>query len=205
MTPADIDWDFLLDTRVLHLTGITPGLSSTCLDVTAEACERAQRAGVSLSFDVNYRAKLWSPQEAAAVLLPLLCKAQLVICGRKDASLLFGLQGEPEPVLRRLQELTGSPTFVLTLGEQGAIAVTEGTGPIFQPAMPCEVVDRIGAGDAFSAGVLCGILEGSLATGLRYGAAMSAHKLTTFGDVLCATRAEILDLLAEDADKRPAR
>ncbi len=205
LTPGELDWDLLLSTRMLHLTGITPGLSPSCLEVTAEVCERAGRAGVLLSFDVNYRAKLWTPEAAAGALLPLIRKAQVVICGRQDAAVLFGLQGEPEQVLRELQQLAGSPTVVLTLGDQGAMAVTEGTEPVFQPAVPSEVIDRIGAGDAFSAGVLCGLLEGSLATGLRYGAAMSAHKLTTFGDMLCATRAEILALLDESGDQRPAR
>ena len=67
------------------------------------------------------------------------------------------------------------------------------------------MVDRIGVGDAFSAGVLCGLLEGSLERGLRYGAAMGAHKLTTHGDVLRGTRQEILDLLEQSEVSRPAR
>jgi 2-dehydro-3-deoxygluconokinase len=205
MTRQDIDWDFLLDTQILHLTGITPGLSPSCLETSSEACDRAQRAGATLTIDVNYRAKLWSAAEAADALLPLLRKATLVICGQADAATLWGLEGEPEHVLRELKHLAGSPSVVLTLGEQGALALTEDGNLLRQPALPAEVVDRIGAGDAFSAGVLCGLLEGSLATGLRYGAAMSAHKLTTFGDMICATREEILALLEANENRRPAR
>jgi 2-dehydro-3-deoxygluconokinase len=205
MTPEHIPWEFLLNTRMLHLTGITPGLSSSCLAVTAEACDRARHAGITLSIDVNYRAKLWTPSEAAEALLPLLRRATLVICGEADAATLFGLEGEAEQVLRDLQRLTGSPMVVLTVGERGALAVTGDDKVLTQPAFPATIVDRIGAGDAFSAGVLCGLLEGSLEAGLRYGAAMSAHKLTTFGDMLCATRAEILELLVETQHRRPGR
>lgn len=205
MTSADLDWDALLDTRMLHLTGITPGLSPSCALLTEEACRRAQRAGIPICIDVNYRAKLWTASAAAETLLPLMRMAQVVICGRKDAATLFGLDGEPETVLRALRDKVGSQTVILTLGAEGSIALDEDASLVYQPALPCDVVDRIGAGDAFSAGVLCGILEGSLATGLRYGTAMAAHKLTTFGDMLNATRDEVLALFAGAGDGRPAR
>ncbi len=205
MQPEQIPWDYLLDTRMLHFTGITAGLSQSCLDVCAAACERARAAKVPVSIDVNYRAKLWSPDVAAAALLPLLQQADLVICGQADAATLWKLQGDPEHVLRRLHDLSAAPTVVLTLGDQGALAL-DPTGQIHrQAALPATIVDRIGAGDAFSAGLLCGLLEGSLVDGLRYGAAMSAHKLTTFGDMLCATREEILALLEGASGTRPAR
>jgi 2-dehydro-3-deoxygluconokinase len=204
MTAADFDWDTLLDTRVLHLTGITPGLSAACLEATAAACDRARERGIMVSFDVNYRARLWSADEARDALLPLLRQASLVICGTADAKTVFGLEGKPESVLDDLQELTQSPSVVLTRGDQGSLAREGSDAIIRQSAIPTQIVDRIGAGDAFSAGVLCGVLEGSLAQGLRYGTAMSAHKLTTFGDVMLATREEIETLLSERGD-RPNR
>lgn len=204
MTVADFDWDRLLDTRVLHLTGITPGLSTACLEATTAACEQARERGILISFDVNYRARLWSAGEARDALLPLLRQASLVICGTADAQTLFGLSGKPEAVLADLQELTQSPSLVLTRGDQGSLAREGSDAIIRQSAIPTQIVDRIGAGDAFSAGVLCGVLEGSLAQGLRYGTAMSAHKLTTFGDVMCATRQEI-ETLMSDREARPNR
>ena len=205
LAATDLDWELLLDTQVFHLSGITPGLSASCLDAATEACERARRAGVTLSFDVNYRARLWSPQAAAAALLPLMRMARVLICGRADAATLWGLEGDAEAVLRNLQQLAGAPMVVLTLGKEGALAIDEQGAVLAQPALSTEVVDRIGVGDAFSAGVLCGVLEGSLQNGLRYGAAMGAHKLTTHGDVLLATRQEILDLLEQPDGSRPAR
>jgi 2-dehydro-3-deoxygluconokinase len=205
LSPQDMDWSALLATRNLHFTGITPALSPSCRDVAVEAVERAVAAGVQVSIDVNFRAKLWTPEQAAATLLPLLRRAHLVICGLSDAATLFGIDGEPAEVLQALRQLTDSPMVVLTLGDRGALAVDRDGHVYTQSAIPCQVVDRIGAGDAFTAGVLCGLLEGSLELGLRYGAAMSAHKLTTHGDALCATRAEILELLAEREHTRPGR
>ena len=205
LAAAEIPWEFLLDTRFVHLTGITPGLSETCRDLVVEVCTRAHAAGVPISLDVNYRAKLWTPTAAAETLLPLMRMAQVVICGHKDAVTLFDLQGEPETVLFDLRALADAPVVVLTEGSAGALAVAEDGSTLFQPALRCEVVDRIGAGDAFSAGVLCGMLEGSLSRGLRYGTAMAAHKLTTFGDMLVATRDEVLALLEQEGDGRPSR
>jgi 2-dehydro-3-deoxygluconokinase len=205
LNAAEIDWGFLLDTRYIHLTGITPGVSTACRDVAMEMCERARHAGVPISFDVNYRAKLWTPAAAAETLLPLMRMAQVLICGRKDAATLFDLQGEPEAVLYDLRRLADAPIVVLTQGSDGALALADDGSPLFQPALRVDVVDRIGAGDAFSAGVLCGLLEGSLAEGLRYGTAMAAHKLTTVGDMLLATRDEVLALLEQEGDGRPSR
>lgn len=160
---------------------------------------------MQISFDVNYRAKLWTPAVAAEALLPLLRMAHVVICGRKDAATLFDLQGEPEAVMFDLRQLTDASIVVLTQGDEGAMAISDDGSPLYQPALRVDVVDRIGAGDAFSAGVLCGLLEGSLARGLRYGTATAAHKLTTVGDMLLATRAEVLALLDQEGDGRPSR
>jgi 2-dehydro-3-deoxygluconokinase len=205
LTAAELDWDFLLDTRFIHLTGITPGISPTCRELVADACTRAREAGVQISFDVNYRAKLWTPDVAAEALLPLMRMANVLICGRKDAATLFDLQGDPETVLFDLRRLTDAPTVVLTQGSEGAMAIAEDGSPLYQPALKVDVVDRIGAGDAFSAGVLCGLLEGSLAQGLRYGTAMAAHKLTTIGDIMAASRDEVMALLDQEGDGRPSR
>jgi 2-dehydro-3-deoxygluconokinase len=205
MGPEDVDWDFLLDTRVLHLTGITPGLSQACLALVREACERARRAGIVISFDVNYRAKIWSASTAAEALLPLMRMSDIVICGRNDATTLFQLEDAPETTLRSLRDRIGSHVVILTLGQEGSIALDENATLLHQPALRCDIVDRIGAGDAFSAGVLCGWLQGSLAVGLRLGTAMAAHKLTTFGDMLAATRQEIEVLAAGEENSRPLR
>jgi 2-dehydro-3-deoxygluconokinase len=207
MKPSDIAWEHLLDTRLIHLTGITPALSQGCLEITREAIERARDRDIIVSFDVNYRARLWQPEEAAATLLPLARRASLVFCNRADARVLFGLDGSPEAILEALLELFHCPYLVLTLGNEGAMGIDAGGRRFFQPALPCDpIVDRIGAGDAFAAGVVVGLLEGSLETGLRYGAAMSAIKLGLHGDFVRTNRAEVLRLIdSAGTELRPAR
>lgn len=96
LDPDQIDWSYLLNTRLLHLTGITSALSDRCFALVNEAIERAKAANVSFSFDINYRNKLWSEEKAAAILLPLIQEVDLLFCGQADAEKLFGCQGEPE-------------------------------------------------------------------------------------------------------------
>jgi 2-dehydro-3-deoxygluconokinase len=90
MTAADIDWDYLLDTRVLHLTGITAALSENCYSLVIEAVQRARAAGVMVSFDVNYRARLWSADIAGEKLRPLIQNADILFCKGTDATALIG-------------------------------------------------------------------------------------------------------------------
>jgi len=195
MTPAEINWAYLLDARIIHLTGITPALSESCRQVVREVVERAKMAQVPISFDVNYRSKLWSEAEAAETLRPLIQGIELFICGRSDAQSLFGFKGEDRQVLDALQSLTQARRVVLTLGDAGAIALDEGRF-LQQSAIPAQVIDRLGAGDAFASGLLDGWLDGSLAEGLRRGAALAALALAQHGDMLVVSRAEMNAVLA---------
>lgn len=195
MTSADVDWDCLLSTRIIHLTGITPALSDSCRQLVQDVVERARADGVPISFDVNYRSKLWSAAEAAETLRPLIQGIELFICGRGDAKNLFGLKGEDRQILEALQSLSQARRVVLTLGDSGAIALDEGR-LLSQSAIPAQVVDRLGAGDAFAAGLLDGWFDGSLAEGLRRGAALGALALSQHGDMLITDRAEMNAVLA---------
>jgi 2-dehydro-3-deoxygluconokinase len=190
MKSNDIDWDYLLDTRVLHLTGITPALGTGCRQLALEAVERARGAGVAVSFDVNYRSRLLSAQEAAAMLLPLVKDVDILICAREDSRKLFSLVGTEEEVLARLRDLTEAKRVILTLGGSGAAAF-DGENYLFQPAVAAGIVDRIGAGDALAAGVLDGYLDGSLEEGLRRGATLAALALSQHGDLLVTSRSEL--------------
>jgi 2-dehydro-3-deoxygluconokinase len=189
-------WDALLDTRVLHLTGITPALGPRSAEIVAEAVRRAAEAGVRVSFDVNYRARLWSPERARAVLRPLMAGAYLVLCGRADAATVFRLEGTPEVVARELAELTEGATVVLTLGEEGALLVDRAGSVHAVGAIAAEVVDGLGAGDAFAAGVIDGDLDGDVVDGLRRGAWLAAVALETRGDMVRVGRSSLLAALA---------
>jgi 2-dehydro-3-deoxygluconokinase len=194
MSSADVDWDYLLDTRVLHLTGITPALSDSCRELVQEAITRAKQAGVAVSFDINYRAKLWSPTKAAETLRAFIADVDLLICGRGDAQVVFGCSGEDDEILDGIRQLTTARQVVLTLSDAGAIAYDDQTR-LQQSAIAAEVVDRLGAGDAFAAGVLDGWLVGSLADGLRQGTALGAIALSQVGDMANTTRAEVAAIL----------
>ncbi len=205
MTTADVDWDYLLDTRVLHLTGITAALSKNCYALLIEAIQRAHTAGVMVSFDVNYRAKLWAANTAGEKLRPLIAEADLLLCKGADATALFGCQGEPRQLMAGLQALTRATAIFCTFGEQGA-AVLSGAEFVTQPALPVQMIDRLGSGDAFAAGVLDGWLSAStssidmtaLREGLRRGVALAAIALSQFGDRVLTSRAELNAMLASE-------
>jgi 2-dehydro-3-deoxygluconokinase len=200
LRPEDINWDYLLRSRLLHLTGITPALSPSCAAITAEAVRRAREAGVPISFDVNYRQLLWTAQEAAATLRPLIQDVDLLLCGRRDAALLFGCSGMPEEVLRKLVELTNARQAVLSVGEDGMVA-WDGERIVRQPAVPVGMIDRLGAGDALAAGVIHGWLDGDLAQGLRYGAMLAALALSQHGDMVVVTPMELATLLGGEGGR----
>jgi 2-dehydro-3-deoxygluconokinase len=196
LRPDQIDWDYLLDTRLLHLTGITPPLSPGCQAIVAEAIHRAGQKGVPVSFDVNYRSKLWPAEQAAAALLPLIQGVRLLFCSRRDAKTLFDCTGSPESVVEQLAAQTKAGHIILTLAEEGVLG-WDGSHFYRQPARPVQIVDRIGAGDALAAGVLHGWLAGDFAAGLDYGVTMAALALSQHGDMVVTTRQELEALAAE--------
>lgn len=197
LQPQQINWDLLLDTRLIHLTGITPALTPNCRAIVEEAISRAKAEGVPVSFDVNYRGKLWSPQAAADTIVPLVQEIDLFFCGQGDAATLFGIKGEPEAMVHQLAELSHAKTVVMSIGDRGAVA-WNGHTFYHEAAFPVEVIDRIGAGDALAAGIVHGWLKNDLAAGLRYGVAMAALALSQFGDMVTTNGAE-LDAVLQNA------
>lgn len=195
LTPDGVAWDSLLDTRLLHLTGITPALSASSREIVSEAQGRARRAGIPISFDVNYRAKLWSPAAAMATLTPLMRGADLLFCSRADAARVFGISGRDEEMVAALGERMETGVTVMSIGEGGVLA-WDGREILHAPAVPATIIDRPGAGDALAAGVIFGWLHGDLALGLRYGTLLAALALSQYGDMVVTTRAEVESLLA---------
>jgi 2-dehydro-3-deoxygluconokinase len=194
LQPAQMHWDVLLNTRLLHLTGITPALSSSNLEVVRLALSQARSTNIPISFDVNYRSKLWSASEAASTLRHLIAGVNLLFCGQGDAALLFGCHGSPTEMIRRLADQTGAQIVVMSIGDGGALA-WDGTELLHEPATPVQVVDRLGAGDALAAGVIHGWLNGDLRTGMRYGSVLAALALSQYGDMVITDQRELDDLL----------
>ena len=195
LTPETVAWDTLLASRLLHLTGITPALSAGCRAIVGEAVRRAKDAGLAVSFDVNYRQKLWSAAEATAALTPLLHQVDLLFCGHGDAQRIFHCAGDPPSALRQLAEQTSAQVVVMSVGAAGALAWRG--GEVLQvDAVPVAIVDRLGAGDALAAGVIDGWLDGDLGRGLRTGVLLAGMALAQHGDIVVTTRQEVESLLA---------
>lgn len=194
MEPDDFDWSFLDRCRHLHLTGITPALSGAAVETVARAIREAKARGRGTSFDVNYRARLWPPELAREALLPLIREVDLLISTEADCRQVFRLSGEPERLCEEMAGLTNASHVALTLGAEGAILWDRER---FHRAAPFAVqaVDRVGAGDAFDAGLLWGYLQGNAARGLEIGMAMAAIKHTIPGDECIASLAEVEALL----------
>ncbi|MCX2727870.1 sugar kinase [Thermomicrobium sp. 4228-Ro] len=190
-----VEW--VSESRWLHATGITPALSSGCRAVLARLVERACQSGVGVSFDVNYRSRLWSPEEAARTLEWFCRQATVLLCGEDDARLLWGLSGDGEAVAHALSTRFGAAMTVVTRGEHGAVATTADGRTVIVPGRAATVVDRVGAGDAFAAGFLHGYLDtGDVERGLQYGVALAALKLTVRGDLAIVTAEELESAVA---------
>jgi 2-dehydro-3-deoxygluconokinase len=194
LTVEQLDWDYLLDTRILHLSGLTVPLSPSAREITLEAVRRAKEKGVAVSFDMNYRRRLWTPDEARETILPMLQDVSILFCGRGDARQVFGLDGSPQEIVTELSNLTSASHIVTSLSGEGLIGWERGTFT-HEPAREVVILDRIGAGDAMVAGVLHGWLQGDFAKGLRYGALTAALALSQYGDQVVTSRQELESLL----------
>lgn len=200
--PDEIDIGLATRGRLLHLTGITPALSPDCAEIARRLAARAVEAGVPLCLDVNYRTLLWPPEVAAETLAPLCAAATVLICGRADARAIWRLAGSDEEVARALAQRFGAAVTVLTTGDEGALAITQDGALLVEPAIRADVIDRVGAGDAFAAGFLDGYLDGDLALALRRGVRLAALKMTVRGDLPLLSRPELDALLASDVPGR---
>lgn len=198
--PEDVNWDGLLEnTRAFHTTGITPALSPSAAAVTQEAVKKAKGKGVLVSLDLNYRARLWTPEEARRVMTELVSQANILITTEEDAERVFGVKEESfEKVAERLNRMFRNLKVVaITIRETPSVwrntwtALAYSEGNIFRaPVFDIEIVDRVGAGDSFAGGFLYGYLTKDVEAGLRYGVAISALKQTNPGDLVWATREE---------------
>jgi 2-dehydro-3-deoxygluconokinase len=179
MSENAFDPSYLEGAAFLHLTGITPALSEECGRFVLWVAEEAGESGTRLSFDVNYRSKLWSSEEARAFAEELLPRVDLFFAGDEEARALWGR--DDEEFLRELTEM-GPREVVLKRGKEGSVVVL-GDEVLEQGAFPVEEVDPVGAGDAFVAGYLAGHLwDLGPEERLRVANAMGALSVATLGD-----------------------
>jgi len=177
MGPRLADTPAIRDVPLLHLSGITPALSDSCAALV-DAILTAPRPGRLVSFDVNLRPALW-PGRDPAILLDLARRADLVFVGADEAEALCGV-GAPDQLRRLLPE---PRTLVVKQGADGAVGFEAGRR-IHVPALPVEIAEPTGAGDAFAAGFIAATLRGlSLRDRLRLGTLAAACALRVRGDL----------------------
>ena len=184
--------------KLFHTSGITLGISDSAAATAQMAAELAKAAGMLVSFDVNYRAKLWRPEAAHASCVDFMKQADIVFMPLRDAHTVFGLE-EPtdEAILQNLLRHFPHCTIVMTLGARGAIAIDRHGEVYRQSAFATTEVERLGSGDAFSAGYLANFLEKrDIASALRWGCATASLKYTIPGDLPLIHRCEVEALLA---------
>ncbi len=208
--PGMVNWDDILTgVRLFHVGGITPALSSSAAETQKEALRAARKAGCLISYDLNYRAMLWTLAEAQAAQLPLMENVDILVTSLPDEphvkELISGLSGEnPADVARQLAEHFGFQAVLVTMRSTPSVTRTNWTSLAYvkgelitDRTYEVESVDRLGGGDACVAGFLTGYLEGDPAHGVRLGNAFSALTQTSPTDWPWPTRQEVEALIAE--------
>jgi 2-dehydro-3-deoxygluconokinase len=194
LTPEDVDAasELINGARWLHLTGITPALSPSAAAAVVRAKELARAAGTSVSLDLNIRRRLWSEADAAVALRSLVDGCDLVLGGLEEVALVGGLAGSLEEGSRADAEAAadsllaaGAGRVIVKLGADGALLRDAGGTTLRSPALRVpQVVDPVGAGDAFTAGYLALTLEGAPAQlALRAANVCGALAVSTVGDL----------------------
>jgi 2-dehydro-3-deoxygluconokinase len=180
LSPGDIPADVVRGAAVLHVTGITLALGPGPADAIAHAVDVARDAGVTVSFDLNYRSALWSPEEAAPVLEGAVRRADVVFAGELEAEIVTHT-ADPLQAALALEAL-GPAQVIIKRGAQGCLARID-AATIEQPAPVVSAVDTVGAGDACVAGYLAELMGGAApAVRLRTAVAAGAFAVTVSGD-----------------------
>jgi 2-dehydro-3-deoxygluconokinase len=199
LMPGEVKWDEVFeDSKVFHTSGITPALSRGCREVTMEAFESARRAGCKTSFDLNYRAKLWPPAEAKECYERLLDKVDILITTQFDAEEVLGYTGTYGEIAKQLSDDFGIPIIAITLRRVISVLLGTWTSVVYADGKfytddetEIEIVDRFGAGDAFSAGFIYGYLRNGVEQGQKIGNAMASLKHSVPGDMNWITMEDI--------------
>jgi 2-dehydro-3-deoxygluconokinase len=197
LAAEDLDWNHVRRARWLVLTGITPALSPICRRSTPAIARRARQLGVKVAFDINYRSLLWTADELRESCREILPHVSLLVGTESDMGMLVEGSSSREKVLQTLMGEYDLEAAVMTLGGEGCLAY-DGSAFHRAPAHPAQIVNRLGAGDAFVAGLLYGYLLHDLPTALVYGMAMAVLKLTIPQNIPLVVREDVERLVNGD-------
>jgi 2-dehydro-3-deoxygluconokinase len=219
--PADFHWDtiFAEGVRWFHWSGITPALSAEAPAIVAEACAAAWRRGITVSFDLNYRAKLWSTAEAGLVLARLMGEVDLCITSTEEARAVFGIDlpaeapDLDEQAARKLAERFGFNRVALTQRAAVSAETTEWSAMLWDGHESYQsrrhritIVDRLGAGDSFSGALIFSLRRGDPpGRAIDFAVAASALKHTIPGDYNRVSLEEVEALAAGGTGGRVRR
>lgn len=229
-TAADFDFDKIFEgADWFHFTGITPAVSDAAAVLTEEALKAAKKHGVTVSVDLNFRKKLWSSEKAQKVMTNLMQYVDVCIGNEEDAELVLGFKPGNTDVTSGDLELAGYKNIfeqmVAKFGFKYAVSslrvsnsasdngwsacIYNGETKEFYHSKEYRIrpiVDRVGGGDSFAAGVICGLVDGKdFKEALEYGVAASALKHTIPGDFNLVSRKEVETLAGGDASGRVQR
>jgi 2-dehydro-3-deoxygluconokinase len=224
---GDIDWsEVLVDKDWFHFTGITPALAPNVATVTLEALKAAKSAGVTVSCDLNYRGKLWTKGEAKETMTKLIKYVDVIIANEADASDVFGINADTTDVhsgkldidhykstVQQLMDLSGCEKVAITLRESLSASdnnwsamLYDGKDVLISKKYPIHLVDRVGGGDSFCAGLIHGLCKGwENQKTLEFAVAASGLKQTIPGDANLVSEDEVMNLVAGDASGRIKR
>jgi 2-dehydro-3-deoxygluconokinase len=204
VVPGMIPWaEIFRGASWFHVTGITPALSPGAARTTHEALQAARTAGVPTSIDLNYRAKLWGQAEAGRTMGELMAFCDVLITTEEDTERVFGIRGRDHADgAAQLAGRFGLRAVAVTVRDNPLVwkntwtALAWGEGKVLRTrTYEVEIVDRLGAGDSFAAGLIHGLLDGDLQKGLDWGVAASALKHSVPGDFAWVSAAEVEALL----------
>ncbi|MCK5238845.1 MAG: sugar kinase [Candidatus Thorarchaeota archaeon] len=202
---GEVAWnDIFSDSRIFHTSGITPALSESCAEVTMEALRAAKTNGCQVSYDVNYRGKLWTPKQANKFMEPASEFIDILITTEEDTKVVYGIEGTSyEDVAEKLMDKFGFEVVVITLRETPTVLRNKwsvfaySNGKVFRsPVYDVEVIDRLGGGDSCSAGFIYGYLvKKDLQQAVDFGGAFSALKHSVPGDLAFVYKEEVEKLI----------
>lgn len=225
--PGEFDWDTIFQTADwFHFTGITPALGEGPTTVTLEALKAAKKHNVTVSVDLNYRKKLWTPSQANEVMSRLMEYVDVVIANEEDAEKVFGItagqsnitaghlseEGYQE-VAKKLVERFGFKKVAITLRESVSASDNNWSALLYNnrefyrsKTYNIHIVDRVGGGDSFGGGLIYSLLAGkSDQEALEFAVAASCLKHSVFGDFNLVTAEEVETLVKGDGSGRVQR
>ncbi|MFQ3544431.1 sugar kinase [Halobacillus rhizosphaerae] len=158
LSPEDLNEDYIKSSRILHITGLLPGVDAEHnIPIIKQAISLAKKHGVKVSFDPNIRLKLWTKDEARTHLSALLPDVDILLAGDEEMEIILGTKDANE-IISQAKEL-GISYVAIKKGAAGSVGYHDGEMVEAPPIPPSQVVDTVGAGDGFNAGILYGIIH----------------------------------------------